>query len=411
MSVHRRLLLSAGGSGSFTLPASNLFAMFNGQNGDGEYHIGQASWTAGVWTQDAANPVLSKSGAGFISSHVKDPWVMPSGLAAYCSGYNGTYYQIGRATRPDTASTTWTYDSTTTPHIALGSGGDPDEHGASFPTVLDTGSGSKRFQMWYRGQDASDVLSVCYAYSADGLTWTKVGRVLSKGAGGAWDDVGVQPAAIYLSGSTYHLFYGGFSSSSAPFFWQGGVATFTDPEGTYTKAAGNPTLTNSVGVSGINENLTANTASGSAVVTVGNTSHWVVGMPMLIADANSESEYHAIASIDSGTQVTLDSPVASTFATANAAVIRPFDFVSVLGRSVLSASGGGYQLFYAPFQPQDDLSTGGTGLREASMRATASSLTGAWTPVYSEGLLFPLFPATSGWNKFSAENPSVIVAP
>src|SRR5690348_7728030 len=100
--------------------------MFNGQNGSGEYHIGQATYdfATDTWTEDGANPVLSKSGSNWVSDAVKDPWVMPDGLSAYVSGLNGSgRFQIGRVTRPNTSSAVWTYDSTSSPNVALGGSG------------------------------------------------------------------------------------------------------------------------------------------------------------------------------------------------------------------------------------------------------------------------------------------------
>lgn len=417
MSSTRRLLLIASGAGSFAAPPfpSDLIAMFNGGQTGNDYQIGQATSSDGglTWTEDAGNPVISKAGAGWVSAHVKDPWLMPDGLSAYVSGYAGSHYQIGRVTRPDTSSSVWSYDSTTTPAIAVGGAGSPDEHGCAFPTVLyepaDTG---KEYKVWYRGADGAGKETVCYAYSsnADLSGLTKVGRVIDVGAAGSWYDVGIGPGGIAKVGTTYYLLVAGRQNVAAPVRWQGGCFSFTDPEGTYTASLQNPTLRAVYGTAGMSQVLTANTNAGSAIVEVGSTADWAAGWPMIIVDNNSESEIHCIASVESGTEMTLDATVTATFATGNGATIRPVEYNSLWPRSILRGPGG-YRLFITPFQPQDDLNPGGTKLREMSMIATGSALDWPWTIDHATGLLFPLYPATTGWHKFSAENPSVIVAP
>lgn len=390
-----------GGSGGFTV-SDNLYALFNGQNGDGEYKIGAASRTAGVWSEEAS-PVITKSGSGWVDDHVKDPWLLDL-LTCYVAGYDGSKYQIGRMTRASTAAA-WAYDSTVTPTLAVGSGGAFDDAGVNFPTVLhepsDTG---KEYKMWYAG-DSGTEQSIGYAYSTNGTSWTKVGQVLTKGSSGQWDDEGVLPMAIIKSGATYSLFYGGRQGTTVP-KWQGGIATFTDPEGSYTKSASNPVLLARFNDAGFSQSVSA--SAGATSLTVASTATWNVGEPMVIADGDSETETIRIVSIDSGTQITTTPALVSSF-TAVGAVVRPFASVSVLPRTV-RASSGGFEMYGTPFQPVEDLTVGGTSLREGSMRWTASTLTGPWSYDYTLGLMFPLYPTTTGWHQYSAENPSVIGA-
>lgn len=407
-----RLLIAGGGGGSFTPPPEpTLYALLNGQNGDGVYAIGAASRApGGSWTEYGSNPVLQK-GTGWESGHVKDPWLIHDGsqYIVYYSGYNGTSYQIGRATASAHTGTWTKYGSN--PVIALGSGGSFDDAGTLFPTLLyEPWDSGREWKMWYGANDGS-THRIGYAYSSDGLSWTKFGQVLDVGSSGAWDDVGVVPAAVHKDGATYYLFFGGRQSATAPVYWQGGVATFTDPEGVYTKSASNPILLARFNDAGVFQTLTADTTSGSAIVTMTSTAAFSVGEPVVIADGNSETDQHNVASIDTATQITIDGTASSTFATANGAVFRPFAGISVQPRTVRPAYGGGWEMFGTPFQPVDDLSVGGTALREGSFRWTASSLTGPWTYDYTTGLLFQLYPDNSGWDKFSAENPSVIAAP
>jgi hypothetical protein len=107
----------------------------------------------------------------------------------------------------------------------------------------------------------------------------------------------------------------------------------------------------------------------------------------------------------------LNSNLAATFTVAQGARVRPLTYISVQPRGVRPAYGGGYEMFLTAFQPVADLSVGGTTLREGTMRATASAVTGPWTFDYTTSLIFDLWPDTSGWHKFSAENLVAVPTP
>jgi len=86
-----------------------------------------------------SSPVFQKTGAGWESSHVKDPWILWDGsqFVIFYAGYDGTNYRIGRATAPDWASvlagTITRYGSN--PIIGLGASGQFDEAMAAYPIV------------------------------------------------------------------------------------------------------------------------------------------------------------------------------------------------------------------------------------------------------------------------------------
>lgn len=415
----RRLLTTGSGGGpgggggsGFTAPEPSLYALINGQNGDGVYAIGAATKTAtSVWSEHGSNPVLQK-GTGWESHHVKDPWLIHDGTQYVCyysgSSTVGGIYQIGRATATSHTGPWTKYGSN--PIIALGSSGAFDDAGILFPTILyepsDTG---KEWKCWYGGYSGTEY-SIGYAYSTNGTSWTKVGQVLTKGSAGTWEDEGVNPGAIYKSGSTYYLFYQGYQDPTVP-KWQGGIATFTDPEGTYTKSASNPVLLARFNDSGVFQTPSANTNAGSAIVTMPSTAAFTVGESVVLADNNSETEVNEILRIDSATQITLTSAAVSSFTTAAGFAFRPLASVSVIPRTVRVAQAGGYEMFGTAFQPVEDLTVGGSKLREGSLRWTASSLTGPWSYDYTTGLMFALYPTNTGWDQLAAENPSVIVAP
>ena len=107
-----------------------------------------------------------------------------------------------------TLTGTWTkYGSN--PVIGFGGGGAFDEDGAEFPVVLyeptDTG---REWKMWYAAYPAGATpgdptgMTTGYAYSSDGLSWTKHGEVLSEGSGGTFDEKGTIPGAVIRIGST-----------------------------------------------------------------------------------------------------------------------------------------------------------------------------------------------------------------
>ncbi len=288
--------------GSAPAAPTVLYALFNGK-GTGHYSIGAMTFSGGAWGEYGSNPLLSATGVGFESTDVFQPSLVWDGsqYVMYYVGYNGTLRKIGRATATSVNGPWTRYASN--PVLSVGSAGSADETSAFQPNVMyeptDTGH---EWKMWYTGISAGGVYTVCYAESSDGLSWTKYGTIIALGAGAAWDSVSTVSGASIKIGSTYYHLYSGRKNVSAPYHWAGGIASATNPRSTWTKGGSNPTLQAAYVTSGMSEALTSNTTAGSAVVHVGDTSHWVVGMPMLIAAGNVVTEQHNIASIDSGTQ-------------------------------------------------------------------------------------------------------------
>jgi hypothetical protein len=387
---------------------TTLYALFNGEPGTGEYAIGAATYDGATWTEYASNPVLQK-GSGWESGHVKDPMLLWDGsqYVCYYAGYNGSQYQIGRATAT-TYSGPWTKYASN-PVLALGAGGAFDDNGLAFPTVLyEPDDVSKPWKMWYRADDGSNHLTIGYAHSTDGLAWTKVGKVLDVGTGGAWDDAWVQPCTVVKVGATYYLFTGGASSVTQPHFWQGGLVTFTDPEGTYTRDAGNPLLKARFNDSGTTLTPTADIALGATQVHLTDTSAFNIGEPVVLADDDTTAETFYVTALNSSTVLTLDHAVSTgTYTAAHGFVFRSFAWTSIIPRTV-RATVSGYEAFAAVFQPVDDLLQPASYLWEGSFRLTAAALTGPWSYDYvaGRGLLFPF--TSAAWHARSAENPSVI---
>jgi hypothetical protein len=234
MAIATRLLM--GGSGSIVLP--NVYSMlYNGSTGSSLYSLGLAeSNDSGVtWTAHAGNPVLTVGAGGTWD----DTWVAQCSLVwdgtqwvVYYSGSDGTDRRIGRATSPDLI--TWTKEATN-PVLSLGSGGSFDDSSVNFPTVLYDPTAVHTWQMWYTGWPDGTALNttIGYAHSADGISWTKVGKVLDVGSSGQFDDGGLATGPVVRVGSLYYLHYAGYDGA----FYHSGYATTTDPEddAAYTK--------------------------------------------------------------------------------------------------------------------------------------------------------------------------------
>jgi predicted GH43/DUF377 family glycosyl hydrolase len=397
-----------------TIDKAAFVGLYNGESAVGQdYRIGIA-WSADGkrWRRHLSNPVFTNSGSGWERDLVKDPWVIYDGTqyVLYYSGWTSatSKFQIGRATSSDLL--TWTRD-TSNPVIALGAGGAIDDAGCSFPTViydLEEADPSRRWKMWYTATKAGGNPTVAYAYSADGITWTKYGRVLDVGSAGTWDAIAVSPGCIYKDGATWYLFYQGRKNNTANPRWQGGVATFTDPESTYTKYASNPTIKARFNDSGTSQALTANLAAGGRTVTVADTSAFHVHEPVALDKFTSSSsvpEPNRILSIDSSTQLTLEWPVVNAFPTSDSSRIVSFAYNSLIPRSIRKLADGSFELIVVPFQPTDDgaHSNADLILREASAPATISSLTA--NAVLDDAAGNDMMLSDTGrWDELSAEN-------
>jgi predicted GH43/DUF377 family glycosyl hydrolase len=380
--------------------AINEFLLaFNGTDGAGtNYRIGIALYRNGFgWTKYDDNPVLTYVPGTWEHDNVKDPYLV------YVNGVYYLYYtgfslancnQIGLATSPD--GITWTKYA-----------GNPvvtfvDTNNIHrFPVVVyDTNETNinKRWKMWYKDENSE----IGYAYSPDGYTWTKFAGnpVLQKGGGGTWDDNQLAPGTIYYreSTSTWYLYYQGNDGS----VWSTGLATFTDPEGVYTKAGGNPILTGKVTSSAA---LTADLLSGNKVVTIADTTLFEENEMVWFRDNNTTSPEQArIYTIDSPTQLTLYNNVVGDFTVAQTALIRSAYNNGIIPRSIW-AEAGRYYMGISTFQVWSDL---GVSVRENSALAESGSLTAGWDFNYDAGFIIPNG-GVADWDRYSAENPAVIL--
>jgi predicted GH43/DUF377 family glycosyl hydrolase len=68
------------------------------------------------------------------------------------------------------------------------------------------------YKMWYSGVDGAGFPAIGYAYSTDGLNWTKVGTVMVHGGTSAWDSDGVGGACVIFDGTNYQMWYTGLKN-------------------------------------------------------------------------------------------------------------------------------------------------------------------------------------------------------
>ncbi len=75
-------------------------------------------------------------------------------------------------------------------------------------------------KMWYSGNNVGTALAndfgIGYAWSLDGITWTKVAEnPVMTGRAGAWDDVGVAAPVVIQDGDTLRMWYHGVTDTGA----------------------------------------------------------------------------------------------------------------------------------------------------------------------------------------------------
>lgn len=242
----RLLLAIARGGGSFPAPET-LFGFYNGRVGSGnpQQILGISSENDGRAFTSEVGATFQVSGAGGLyDEHVAQCCFFkrsPTEYVVYLSGYDGTNWRIFRFTSSVLShdSADWFIDNGGNAVIDLGSGGDPDDAGANFPQVeYDAGTDTER--IWYTGWH-SGVTTICYAERDSGGTFTKYGRVLNVGAGGAFDDAGLETGPPITIGGQKRIYYDGYDGAEYTQAW----ATYTDPQdaGTYTKQGAIASLT------------------------------------------------------------------------------------------------------------------------------------------------------------------------
>ena len=374
---------------------TNYVGLYNYTLGALSYEIGFATSIGGnVWTR-ITEPAIAV-GTGWEAFSVKDPCVIHISGTLYCY-YAGQaagpgVWGIGLATSIDDGVTWVKYVSN-----PVLSGSQAWENNVSFdvfdPVVLYDGSesdSSRRWKMWYAGGQFG-IAGIGYAYSADGLAWTKISGnpIITKGADGTWDDSYIIPGAILKQGSIYTLFYNGQDGTT----WRGGYVTFTDPEGTYTKFAGNPILQGD----GLSSAISSTVTIGAFFIPTISGLIFSSGTAVYIYDNDSHYVSHIVAVSNSG--VYLKDAAQSNITSPNG-VIKSVSFHSMTIENV-DINNNRYRFSDTAFVPGGgDLDN---GTKELNIIGFSDDLT-AITFNYSFGLMVPVTVTESVADNVSWEN-------
>lgn len=180
-----------------------------------QFSIGLVQHCSTTGWQFADNPVFEPSDSDWDSTHVGLPsvlfdegiykmWYTGSRFAWFNDHESREHWRIGYATSSDGLH--WTRHDTLV--LDVGSPGTWDNRLLGAPCVLRDGDTLK---MWYYGKDAPDGdCQIGYARSINGYEWEKYGNpVLSGGGPGTWDSRTVAPMYVFKSDDLFHLWYSG----------------------------------------------------------------------------------------------------------------------------------------------------------------------------------------------------------
>ena len=192
---------------------------FTGHEQNGYWSgVGHATSTDGVeWTMDPGNPVIAAGESGeWDDSYVLSGAVIHDGTQFHMwySGSGGAEESLGYATSPD--GSMWTkHDGN--PVMDAGASGTWDDTWLGPSSVIADG---ENLRMWYWGSNGSGG-SIGYAESPDGIHWTKLPEPVLEPQtipGGAWDaEIVYTPLVIFNPNPPmYQMWYGG-NDTDTPF--------------------------------------------------------------------------------------------------------------------------------------------------------------------------------------------------
>lgn len=154
------------------------------------------------------------------------------------------------------------------PVLTPGAAGQWDDVGVEMCSVLIDGT---TYHMWYSGYDGFR-FRIGHATSQDGIIWVKdtLNPVLNVGSPGSWEDMFVTSPCVIRNGATFHLWYDGGDGT----FERIGHATSPDGR-SWTKDPLNPVL--DVGQSGSWDDLQVFPMGGSVIFDGNNYHMWFGG--------------------------------------------------------------------------------------------------------------------------------------
>jgi predicted GH43/DUF377 family glycosyl hydrolase len=177
---------------------------------------------------------------------------------------------------------------------------------------------NKKFRMFYNGADSSGVNRGGIAYSSDGIAWTKSASnpILDVGSAGSWDSLWAFPEYIVKKDDVYYMTYNGYDGSAVKV----GYATSNSLEGSWTKSANNPIISNRPSAS---QNITVNCVVGSNIVNVSNSSSFIVNELCYLSSALG-TENVKIKSKLSSTQIELYEKIVFAHTTSDGVIKSMF---------------------------------------------------------------------------------------
>lgn len=379
--------------------------LYNGRTTGSTQRIGRVSSANGKDWYKLPSPVAIQQGAGFEATQVAEPcflfandiWYM------YYAGLGGGVWKIGLKTSTD-GGITWT-SAPNNPIVTIGGASDWDSTNVQWPVVVydptDTDIG-QRFKMWFQGDPGGGLnTAIGYAYSADGINWTKWSGNPVMRAGQVTNDydfTAVFPGTVFKVGTQWTMLYESRLQNSNEGIC---AAHFTDPKSKYMKDFANPLLGPRRTAT---RPLTADATNASPILAV-DTTPFSQGEPVLLVATGPTTLVSRVLTIDSQSQLTLtDNVNAATFTTANAAYLRSIFWGGLLPRSIIRVAGQRYRIFMTPFREVvSPLET-----HEFSAAIEASTPIGPMEFSMGQGLLYPPG-AVSTFDTLSAENPSIVV--
>lgn len=168
-------------AGSVILDGSTYKMWYTGRNQDGLVQIGYAESSNGInWNKSVSNPVLRVGDMGdWDSFQVGGPSVIQDGPNSYKMWYTGANSGPIGVGRIGYAYSSNGINWTKNPTVVLDVGGSWDKDGVLNPSVI-YDNDELIYKMWYTGRwddgSALGLLAVGYAYSSNGIIgWTKSG--------------------------------------------------------------------------------------------------------------------------------------------------------------------------------------------------------------------------------------------
>lgn len=175
---------------------------FTGQN-----KVGYATSTDGKSWSRHSSPVLGPTSGSWDSLDAGWPYVIKDGFTYkmwYAGSTDRRTFNIGYATSTDGIN--WIkYGGY--PVLQTGPPGSFDSKRVHYPTVSKENGGT--YRMWFEAYDGFKE-SIGYAVSFDGISWTKIGKVLERGPPGSTDSNWIgQPKVMLEEEGVYRMYYGG----------------------------------------------------------------------------------------------------------------------------------------------------------------------------------------------------------